>query len=411
MAEEVRPRSIPKKITEVGGNIYNKKEDDSGANKMTMAKVEELFKGLPEIRKRIPIPDHILKRAFKEVDKLKAIPFKRKHWDGIFWGENPITENVFTLDIPHIEVSDMTYTEDIHNDAIFYDEKKIKKEGIKYVNKSCIITHKGEIVLVYITAKTDKSVKKASEKLRELGEQMNRYYPVKSKTFYTPFILTKANPTKQDLAKVKTDLESRNANVDRYSGKNWMDGMIRYHLGLKDKKGGTVIAYQPRKLEANDDEDFLFNLIYSFCALYELEKKYCPAVAEYRYKLAKDVGYVGSFPNVPLERHCATGVGGSYDFASSIHDDSGIKGLTESIIWSKCNKGSHQIFVCPPIKMCFDLSDNEAVIFQPPKIPHGTVSSGNHGGYGFVNITKRNLVIDTPITERYYQLWRKFLHQ
>jgi hypothetical protein len=407
---EVKPRTLPSKITDIGGNIYDKKEDTSAPNKMTKEKIDTLFKGLPEIRRRIPIPETILNRVFSEVDKIEKIPFKRKHWDGIFWGDNPITEDVFTLDIPRIEVADMTYTEDIHGNAVFYDEARIKKEKIKYVNKSCIITHKGEIVLVYITARTDKSVKKASERLRRLGEQMDTYYPVKSKTFYTPFAFTKTNPTAEEKKKTN-EFKKKHTSTDRYNGKNWMDGMIRYHLGLKDKKGGTMISYQPRKVEANDDEEFLFNLVYSFCALYALEKKYCPAVAKYRYQLAHDCGFVGAMPNVPLERHCATGLGGSYDFASSIHDDSGIKGLTESIIWSKCNKGSHQLFVCPPIKMCFDLSNNEAIIFQPPKIPHGTVSSGNHGGYGFVNITKANLVAKTEITKQYYSLWKKSLHQ
>jgi hypothetical protein len=239
---------------------------------------------------------------------------------------------------------------------------------------------------------------------------MKKYYPVKAKTFYTPFKFSGSNPSAEE-KKAVTEFKKKHVSTDRYSGKNWMDGMIRYHVGLKDKKGGNIIAYQPRKLEANYDDDFLYNLVYSYCALYELEKKYCPAVAMYRFALAKEADFVGALPNVPLFRHCATGLGGSLDFASSIHDDSGIKGLSETIIWTKCNEGEHQLFVCPPIKMCFDLSAHPAVIFQPPKIPHGTVSSGNHGGYGFVNITKQNLVAKTELTKYYYKVWKKYLHQ
>ena len=81
-----------------------------------------------------------------------------------------------------------------------------------------------------------------------------------------------------------------------------MDGMIRYFKGSENKQGGTVISYQPRKVEADDDEEFLFNLIYTYCSLYELEKRYCPDIARYRFELARDAGYVGAFPNVPLEK-------------------------------------------------------------------------------------------------------------
>jgi len=134
-----------------------------------------------------------------------------------------------------------------------------------------------------------------------------------------------------------------------------------------------MISYQPRAVEANDDDDFLFNLSYTYCALYELEKRYCPDVAKYRYELARDADFVGAFPNIPLERHCATGCGASLDFASSIHNDSGMSGLTESIIWNECAKGQHQLFISPAIKLVFDLSTHNASIFQPTKIPHGTV--------------------------------------
>jgi hypothetical protein len=187
-----------------------------------------------------------------------------------------------------------------------------------------------------------------------------------------------------------------------------MDGMIRYYLS-NSTPTGTMISYQPRKPEAMEDEDFLFYLVYSYCALYELEKRYCPDVAKYRYELAKGAGFVGAFPNVPLDRHCATGVGASFNFASSIHNDSGMAGMSETIIWTLPEKPNKQYFISPTLKMVFDLSTENAVIFQPPKIPHSTASTGEHKGYGFVNITKANLVGETAITKHYYDLWRKSL--
>jgi len=379
-------------------------------NNITKQRMRELFNNLDETRKRKPIPKNILTKAFKEVDKIKSIPFKHKVWNGLFWGENPFKENPFTLDIPHIDIEEMKYNKDFINKPIFYDENRIKIEGIKYVNKSCIITHKNEVVCVYITEQTDKAITKATEKLIELGKQMEKYYPVKKHTFYTPFKLTNSNSTAKE-KKEATEFKRKQLKQDRYTGSNWMDGMIRYFIGLKNKQGGTMIAYQPRAVEANDDADFLYNLVFTYCALYELEKRYCPDIAKYRYTLAKDAGYVGAFPNVPLDRHCATGCGASLDFASSIHNDSGMSGLTESIIWSKCAKGEHQLFVSPSIKLCFDLTNHNAIIFQPPKIPHGTASTGNHKGYGYVNITKSNLVSKTKLTKDYYELWDRYLHK
>jgi len=122
--------------------------------------------------------------------------------------------------------------------------------------------------------------------------------------------------------------------------------------------------------------------------------------------LAKNAGFVGAFPNVPLDRHCATGVGASLDFASAIHADSGMEGMSETIIWSLPEKGKKQYFVSPTLKMAFDLSDENAVIFQPVKIPHGTASTGEHKGFGFVNITKKNLV-QGKIPQIYYDLFKK----
>jgi hypothetical protein len=114
-------------------------------------------------------------------------------------------------------------------------------------------------------------------------------------------------------------------------------------------------------------------------------------------------------PNVPLNRHCATGLGASLDFSSAIHNDSGMSGLTETIIWDLPATGEKQYFISPTIKLVFNLTKHRAIIFQPPKVPHSTLSTGDHKGVGLVNITKANLVSDTKLTKDWYDVWRKHL--
>ena len=372
---------------------------------MTKQKESQLFKDLKPERKRHNIPKKIVDEAIKEVDRISLIPFKHKQYENIFWGDNPNNQNPLTIDLPHIEIDELTpVPEDFINSAVFYDIKKLKEQGIKIIKDSCVITHQGEIMIVYITAKTDRAVKVATERVANLAEDFEKYYPVKADTFYTPFKLGAKG--KKSIAEAKA-FKAKHSNEARYFGKNWMDGMIKYFIGLKNKAGGTMVAYQPRDPEAEHDETFLHDLIYTYMALYELEKRYCPDVAKYRLKLATDAGFPGAFPGVPLNRHCATGVGASLDFSSAIHNDSGIKGLSETIIWNTPKQNEKQYFVSPTIKMCFDLTDSQAIIFQPPKIPHSTVQTGDHNGIGLVNITKKNLVATTDINKHYYELYKK----
>lgn len=379
------------------------------SSNMTMEHMNELFRTLPDERKREKIKPSILKKVYTELNKISKIPYRKKQYKDIFWGENPYKDNCLTIDLPHIEIDDITpVPEDFINKAVFYDEEKVKKQKMKYVSDSCVITYKGEIMIVYITEETDKAITKATERIARLADKMEEYYPVKEDTFYTPFKLTKANATlkeKKEASKFKAQQKAE----PRYTGKNWMDGMIRYFKGSKNKQGGTMITYQPRKVEADNDDEFLFDLVYTYCALYELEKRYAPSIARYRLELASNAGYIGAFPGVPLEKHCATGVGASLDFASAIHNDSGISGLSETIIWNLPQEGHKQYFISPTIKLVFDLTKHKAIILQPPKIPHSTLSTGNHKGIGLVNITKANLVAETELTKKWYSIWRKYL--
>jgi hypothetical protein len=373
---------------------------------VTIPIVNELFKKLPDTRRRKPIPPSIIKKALEEVDKIKKISYPKKKYD-IHWTKNPYKEEPLLIDIPHIEMDLFPFNRDFKSKPLLFTEKQLRDLGYKFINKSCVITNKGEIQIVYITASTDRAITNACKYLEPLGEKMEKYYPEKAHTFYNAFSLARSGASKAEKDE-QTKLNKERKKIAGYTGKNWLDGMIRYHLSNSTPKG-TVIAYHPRDPEAMEDEDFLYYLVYSFCALYELEKRYCPDVANYRYDLAKNAGFVGALPNVPLERHCATSVGGSLDFASAIHNDSGMEGLSETIIWTTPEKPNKQYFISPTLRMVFDLSTENAVILQPPKVPHSTASTGEHKAYGFVNITKANLVNQTEITKRYYDLWRRTL--
>jgi hypothetical protein len=59
--------------------------------------------------------------------------------------------------------------------------------------------------------------------------------------------------------------------------------------------------------------------------------------------------------------------------------------------------------------MAFDLSNENAMILIPPKISHGTANTGEHGGFGFVIITKANLVFNTPLNKEWYNAWNGYL--
>ena len=349
--------------------------------------IKELFATIPLERRRKPLPPDIIKKVIFEVNKIKKIPYKQASYKGLFWKNNPYKDDVLKIDLPVIEIESLKKVEDVRENVIFYDEKRIKKEKLKIVKDSCVVVHKGEIMIVYINSKTDKALLKATEKLEELGSMMDKYYPVKSHTFYSGMF-------------EKTDT------TWRYHGKNWMDGMIRY---LDSRYGKNKFTYQPRNPEAFKDKEFLFNLVYSFSALYELEKRYAPAIAKYRFDKANKAGFPRVFPNLPLEYHCSTSCGSSLDFASSLHGDSGIVGITETIIWTKPTKGEKQYFVSPSLGLVFDLSEYNAIILQPPDIPHGTVQTENHGGYGFVNITKANCVADAEYTKEWFEEWDRYL--
>jgi hypothetical protein len=50
------------------------------------------------------------------------------------------------------------------------------------------------------------------------------------------------------------------------------------------------------------------------------------------------------------------------------------------------------------------------MILIPPKVSHGTANTGEHGGFGFVIITKANLVFNTPLNKEWHSAWNGYLN-
>ena len=349
---------------------------------------KELIYELSVERVRKPTNPELLNNIFTEVDKIKDIEYDTNKTE-YKWTKNKSKLEQLLINLPVIEIDEKCKCEE----GVFYDKEKIINDELKLIDKSCVVVYKGEIQIVYITEEYDKAITKATEKLKELGEQMNKYHRTKKKSFYSSF---KLGATTEEEKEEAHYFKKETHKDDKYKGSNWLDGLINFYLSpcshYPDRKYGTLTTYQPREWEANNDDDFMFNLGYSYCALQELEKRYAPAITDERINKAKKAEFIGAIPNIPLERLAATGLGGSHNFSSVIHSDSGIEGLTETIFWTKCDEGKEQYFVSPTIKMYFDLSKHNAIILQPPKIPHGTADTGEHGGYGFVNITKQRCI-------------------
>jgi hypothetical protein len=357
-------------------------------------------------RKRTTAPPSIVQKALADVKKLESIPYKKmskEEASKMFWGENPVKDvQSVLIDLPIIEIPDLR-VRDVRKHTIFQTIPSMKKQGFVFRDKGCILTHKGEIITIYITGAEDRAVREGAKHLDELVKQMKEYYPRKADTFYTGFTLTK------DKAEQKRASEEKKKNPPKakYYGWNALDGMIRYFTA---KQHGNVYSYHPRKAQATFDNSFLYNLIYSYNSIYALEKRYAPAVASYRLKKAKGADKAQAIPGDPMTALPATSLGASEDFASALHDDSGIRGITETILWNKLTGNNKSYFVNDQAKMAFDLSKDNAIVLIPPKISHGTANTGKHGGAGFVIITKANQVWDTPDNIAYQRAWEKYTH-
>lgn len=104
-------------------------------------------------------------------------------------------------------------------------------------------------------------------------------------------------------------------------------------------------------------------------------------------------------------------MGGSISFSSDTHADINVRGTTETIIWrpDKTNPKPY-IFNNSLAEMYFYINE-DCMIYQVGTDPHGTLNTGNHGGVGFVNLTKKNLSADTKLVKQWYKLWNNVLNE
>ena len=54
---------------------------------------------------------------------------------------------------------------------------------------------------------------------------------------------------------------------------------------------------------------------------------------------------------------------------------------------------------------------DDCMIYQVGTDPHGTLNTGEHGGVGFVNLSKKNLLCTTPYIQKWYKLWDRYLYK
>ena len=295
------------------------------------------------------------------------------------------------IDLPIIEVEAVP-----SKTAYKFDWRNNYRPKWETVRKSCIIVDSKtkRILNVFVYSRDDPNISKVLFEVDKLVEGMDKYLKEKSHQFYSGFGSKKLNDGTQE------KLEHR----VRYIGKNWLEGLQRY---LDGSLGENVISYYPRKVEANNDNDYLERLLWLFCGLYELEKRHTPATANYRLQLAKKADYLGCFtPNCPIELNPSTSMGGSINFASDTHDDSSVKGTTEAIIW-RPKKGKPYLFANSVAKLYFDISE-DCILYQVGTDAHSTINTGENEGVGFVNLSKKILLYDTPITKNWFNAWRNW---
>jgi len=370
--------------------------------KLTIKKINEL----PEERRRIPLSQKIISQIKKDIDNMPNSKLKKKKFDNdLFWGyvpkdiQNKLPPLVYDLPI-------------IYDTTLFnYKTQKALMECSKpnvylnqpfdNINKSCVCVEKetNRILWIFLKGSDDPAISYCLKHANDIIELDDKYLKLKSKDFYSQHFFRGATKIKYEAKKdrPKTD--------NRYTGKNWLDGLQKY---LDGHKGHQVISYYPMKMEGQKDEYFRYIQARLYAVLYAIEKRYSPQTAQYRYELARDVGMVSSQPNLPIELNPATSMGSSIDFCSSYHSDSSIRGTLETIIWKGAKKKS--LFVNGYSGHYFNLND-DCMILQVGTDYHGTAPTGEHGGLGFVNLSKTLLLANTRYSHKWYSLWKKYLNK
>tara|TARA_R110002072_G_scaffold149020_2_gene296722 strand:- start:954 stop:2072 length:1119 start_codon:yes stop_codon:yes gene_type:complete len=361
-------------------------------------------------RLRTKIPSKYISKIKKDATSLPASKLSKGQYKGDYkWGFIPkdITSNDTGYKLPIVFVKTLRkWTNatalEVKNPTRYNNQK------FDTITKSCMGVEEatGRILFIFIASKDDPAIAYATKHAAEVVEGMDKYLHLKSKEFYSgklanDFATKQYGDFKGKIKARKT--ENVTKHQARYIGKNWLDGLQRwfgaYKINGVKQPHTNHITYYKMKQEGQADYEWRYKLARLFAILYSLEKRYSPRTAEYRLALARRVGMVSPFPNLPIEYNPATSVGGSVDFSSSFHSDSSIKGTLEAIIWSKATGKTR--FVNGASGHYFNI-DAGGLIFQVGTDYHGTAPTGKHGGMGFVNLTKSNLVSNTPFLKNAY---------
>ena len=379
-------------------------------------------------RRRKPLSSSVISFVNAGIKKIERTPFKKKEHPTLHWRNTPETIKLpsLAIDIPIVEVSNLkSYTKKTaYKVGSASERRRYNNAPWKTYEKSVCITHKGRIMVIFITEDDDKAIRTAGQYLHEVGDKAVEYYPEKSHQFYSGLFESKTasksaiarglvkDPTKESTKDIYRRKAKENPNnKGDYIGWNARDGMIRYLCGKpKCIPATNIIAYMMRSTEADKDINFMKKLVYSFTTLYSLEKRHIPQPAKYRLDVAKSVNYPKIFPKISLEKNPATTCGLSLDFGSTTHNDSTQKGIVEAILYApNRNKSVPQYFNCSETMTRFKLN-KYSVIYIQGDVWHGTQPTGKHGGVGFVNITKKNLTAQTPFLKKWYSKWNNYFN-
>lgn len=219
---------------------------------------------------------------------------------------------------------------------------------------------------------------------------------------------------------------SRRAAVKRYRDEK-TQGPGRSHFGLgKITMDGLFsfrhargYGYYWRELSANRDRAYLVKQARMYCGMAYLEAEHAPVMAVYRKALSEKIpGFAGIFPGIDKQLCPASSVGASVGYACDGHNDSSIKGLTESIFWSAPRhlvKGmlppdERWTFANAEAGVLFDLQDAAAhggcCLYIPGNVMHNSMPTkcqGHtlHKGMGFVLINKTAIL--GPATRSWFE--------
>ena len=279
--------------------------------------------------------------------------------DNLTWYGNPNSDGVLDIKLP------VKLVDEVLDDYIWRNNGSVSSEdGInKYLNlhdssnkweDSVIIVNKNnEILVAFITCKDLPIISHVASRYDEIVDLLDNVHYPKRRTFYN------RQRTGESLFS------------DGYLGKNWVLG----------EKFGSIFVTKPMIALKNPEQYFdnIDLIVHCWYSIWGIEKIISPSLGNYREFQMQFCNYnLFNGANFPV-----THIGASYKFNSALHQDSGLVGINEVILY----KGSkNQYFYNYRANSSFHIS-KDSLILQPNHIPHGTVPI-EHEGVGLVNMTK-----------------------